>query len=191
MLAQGGKLSGEQVFTDVYWDAEECRLTERDWWLRSRAGRWELKASTEVVRVRVWCLASGVLPTVWATLPPWIIAAEDVAVSFARTGSTPSWILCLHQIPSLAAGDMGEGVTAYREITSAWQIARELADAGFLGEPETNILKGSCLDERALKDAGFQAFASFRTNREKIRWVRACGFLRVAGSTYEHDRVDQ
>ena len=124
-----------------------------------------------VVRVRVWCLASGVPPSVWATLPSWIIATEDVAVSFARTGSTPSWILCLHQIPSLAAGDMGEGVTAYREITSAWQIARELTDAGFLGEPETNILQGSCLDERALKDAGFQAFASFRTNREKIRWV--------------------
>lgn len=45
MLARGGQLAGEQVFTDVYWDAKGCGLTERDWWLRRRAGRWELKAS--------------------------------------------------------------------------------------------------------------------------------------------------
>ncbi len=51
MLAQGGKLVGEQVFTDVYWDAEGCGLTERDWWLRRRAGRWELKVRREYVHV--------------------------------------------------------------------------------------------------------------------------------------------
>lgn len=45
LLAQGGKFVGEQVFTDVYWDTQRCGLTERDWWLRARAGRWELKAS--------------------------------------------------------------------------------------------------------------------------------------------------
>lgn len=56
MLAQGGQLTGEQVFTDVYWDAEGCGLTERDWWLRSRAGRWELKASTEVVSCTGVCV---------------------------------------------------------------------------------------------------------------------------------------
>ena len=39
---------GEQVFTDVYWDTEGCGLTERDWWLRSRAGRWELKVRMEL-----------------------------------------------------------------------------------------------------------------------------------------------
>lgn len=66
---------------------------------------------------------------------------------------------------------MGGGVTAYKEVTSAWEIARELADAGFLGAPETSVLQGSCLDERVLEAAGFQAFASFRTNREKFRWV--------------------
>lgn len=49
VLARGGRLAGEQVFTDVYWDAEECGLTERDWWLRSRAGRWELKASMKEI----------------------------------------------------------------------------------------------------------------------------------------------
>lgn len=45
MLARGGQLVGEQVFTDVYWDAPGCGLIEKDWWLRSRAGCWELKAS--------------------------------------------------------------------------------------------------------------------------------------------------
>ena len=79
-------------------------------------------------------------------------------------------------MPSLATGDMGEGVTAYREITSAREIARELADAGFLGAPETNTSHDTCLDEQVLEAAGFQAFASFRTNREKFRWVRVCGF---------------
>ncbi|CAN0581629.1 unnamed protein product [Ectocarpus sp. 12 AP-2014] len=43
VLARGGHFVGEQVFTDVYWDAKGCGLTEIDWWLRSRAGRWELK----------------------------------------------------------------------------------------------------------------------------------------------------
>lgn len=51
VLAQGGVFVGEQVFTDVYWDTEGCGLTERNWWLRTRAGRWELKASI-VVRFR-------------------------------------------------------------------------------------------------------------------------------------------
>eukprot|EP00903_Cladosiphon_okamuranus_P011593 g10903.t1 len=134
VLAQGGQLSGEQVFTDVYWDAEGCGLTERDWWLRNRAGRWELK------------------------------------------------------IPSLAAGDMGEGVTAYREVTSAWEIAKELADSGFLGAPETNVLQGSRLDERGLEAAGFQAFASFRTNREKFRLK---GFaVDIDRASFGHDVVE-
>lgn len=97
-------------------------------------------------------------------------------VPLVSTGLIPSnEFYNLHQMPSLAAGDMGEGVTAYREVTSAWEIARELADAGFLGAPETNVLQGSHLDERVLEAAGFQAFASFRTNREKFRWVHACG----------------
>eukprot|EP00752_Nemacystus_decipiens_P010512 g9362.t1 len=134
VLAQGGQVNGEQVFTDVYWDTEGCELTERDWWLRSRAGRWELKT------------------------------------------------------PSLAAGDMGEGVTAYREITSAWEIARDLEDAGFLGAPGTNILHGSSLDERRLIAAGFQAFASFRTNREKFRLK---GFaVDIDRASFGHDVVE-
>lgn len=84
MLSQGGQLSGEQVFTDVYWDAEGCGLTERDWWLRSRAGRWELKASMEIVRVRVWCCGAWrpVFHELRATLPSWAISAEDFARFF-------------------------------------------------------------------------------------------------------------
>lgn len=50
VLERGGTFVGEQVFTDVYWDTPACGLTERDWWLRTRAGRWELKASECVCR---------------------------------------------------------------------------------------------------------------------------------------------
>ncbi|CAM9969069.1 unnamed protein product [Discosporangium mesarthrocarpum] len=39
----GGNLVGEHIFTDVYWDGPSCCLTERNWWLRSRSGCWELK----------------------------------------------------------------------------------------------------------------------------------------------------
>ncbi|CAM9204419.1 unnamed protein product, partial [Hapterophycus canaliculatus] len=114
-----GRLVGEQVFTDVYWDTKECGLTGKDWWLRSRAGCWELKVR--------------------------------------REGT------------SVPAADVGEGATAYREVTVASEIAAELRDAGFLPTPEACILQGSHLNDRALEAAGFEAFASFRTNREKIR----------------------
>ncbi|CAM9483748.1 unnamed protein product, partial [Choristocarpus tenellus] len=43
ILGRGGRLVGEQIFTDVYWDGPDCSLTKRGWWLRSRGGRWELK----------------------------------------------------------------------------------------------------------------------------------------------------
>ncbi|CAM9218050.1 unnamed protein product [Scytosiphon promiscuus] len=111
VLARGGKLIGEQVFTDVYWDTKECGLMERDWWLRSRAGRWELK---------------------------------------------------------MPAANVGEGATAYREVTVASAIATELREAGFLGTPEAPALQELHLNEQALEAAEFEAFASFRTNREKI-----------------------
>eukprot|EP00904_Undaria_pinnatifida_P010181 jgi/Undpi1/6293/HiC_scaffold_20.g08777.m2 len=110
LLAQGGKFVGEQVFTDVYWDTQRCGLTERDWWLRARAGRWELK---------------------------------------------------------MPAGDVGEEATAYKEITLASEIARELQVAGFLSASEARDIDTLCLDEGVLEAAGFEAFASFRTNREK------------------------
>ena len=66
---------------------------------------------------------------------------------------------------------MGEGVTAYKEVTLASEIARELMEAGFLGAPETNGSQGTCLDDLVLENAGFHSFASFRTNREKFRCV--------------------
>lgn len=68
---------------------------------------------------------------------------------------------------------MGEGVTAYREVTAPSEIARELREAGFLGESITHHLQGSRLDKRVLEAAGFEAFASFRTNRLKYRYM-AC-----------------
>lgn len=66
---------------------------------------------------------------------------------------------------------MGEGATAYREVIVATKIATELREAGFLGTPEAPTLQGSHLNEQALEAAGFEIFASFRTNREKIRCV--------------------
>ncbi len=68
---------------------------------------------------------------------------------------------------------MGEGVTAYREVTFAPEIAKELTEAGFLGAPDSNGPQGLCLNERVLEAAGFHSFASFRTNRAKFRCV-AC-----------------
>lgn len=109
--ARGGQLVGEQVFTDVYWDAPGCGLTENDWWLRCRAGRWELK---------------------------------------------------------MPAGDGGQETTAYREVTLPSEIVEELTRAGFL-RPMASISKAFFLDARVLKAAGFEVFASFRTNRTKYR----------------------
>lgn len=71
------------------------------------------------------------------------------------------------------AGDGGKGVTAYKEVTLASEIMRELKLAGFLGAPESHVGSGSSLDESMLKAAGFEVFASFRTNRAKYR----CGLL--------------
>ena len=105
-----------------------------------------------------------------ATVASRTVKADESSLFSCWYWFEPSWVVSLYrQTPSLAAGDMGEGVTAYREVTSAWEIARELADAGFLGAPETKTVRESCLDERVLEAAGFQTFAAFRTNREKFR----------------------
>ncbi|CAM9362077.1 unnamed protein product [Ectocarpus fasciculatus] len=136
VMARGGHFVGEQVFTDVYWDAKGCGLTEIDWWLRIRAGRWELK---------------------------------------------------------VPAADVGEGVTAYREVTAPSEIARKLREAGFLGESKTHHPQGSRLDKRVLETAGFEAFASFRTNRLKYRWgVFAVDIDRASGRQVEfgHEVVE-
>ncbi|OGF73645.1 hypothetical protein A2Z63_00595 [Candidatus Giovannonibacteria bacterium RIFCSPLOWO2_02_44_8] len=42
-LIQGAKLIVKTTFTDIYYDAEDFRLTIKDYWLRQREGRWELK----------------------------------------------------------------------------------------------------------------------------------------------------
>lgn len=64
-----------------------------------------------------------------------------------------------------------EGVTAYREVTSISEIAKELEAAGFLGASEAGSLPQ--LGGSALSAAGFEVFASFRTNRSKYRCVHA------------------
>lgn len=107
-----------------------------------------------------------------------VISAWQVS---AVPSQTPARVFGLTQLfvgPSanlqVPAGDMGEGVTAYKEVTLASEIARELMEAGFLGAPETNGSQGPCLDDLVLENAGFHSFASFRTNREKFRCVRLC-----------------
>jgi|SRR3989344_3674379 len=42
-LIAGAKLIAEKTFTDIYYDASDFKLTTRDYWLRQREGRWELK----------------------------------------------------------------------------------------------------------------------------------------------------
>jgi len=42
-LIDGAEFIGEKIFTDVYYDTADYSLTSNDKWLRSRAGRWELK----------------------------------------------------------------------------------------------------------------------------------------------------
>ena len=72
-------------------------------------------------------------------------------------------------VVQMPAGDVGEEATAYKEITLASEIARELQVAGFLSASEARDIDTLCLDEGVLEAAGFEAFASFRTNREKYR----------------------
>ena len=71
----------------------------------------------------------------------------------------------------MPAGDVGGEATAYREVTLASEIARELALAGFIGVSGTGDIGEVCLDEGLLEAAGLEAFASFRTNREKYRYT--------------------
>ncbi len=42
-LVAGAKLIAKKTFTDVYYDAADFRLTTKDYWLRQREGKWELK----------------------------------------------------------------------------------------------------------------------------------------------------
>jgi adenylate cyclase class IV len=42
-LIDGAEFIGEKVFTDIYYDAADYCLTANDKWLRSRAGKFELK----------------------------------------------------------------------------------------------------------------------------------------------------
>ena len=44
-LLNGAQFIGEKQFVDVYYDTADYRLTTQNWWLRSRAGQWELKLS--------------------------------------------------------------------------------------------------------------------------------------------------
>ena len=61
VLASGGQLVGDHVFWDAYWDSPDCGLTAKDWWLRNRAGRWELKASVGYPGVLAESTLRGVL----------------------------------------------------------------------------------------------------------------------------------
>ncbi len=44
-LTDGAEFLKEKTFTDVYYDTPDYALTRKDWWLRSRDGRLELKIS--------------------------------------------------------------------------------------------------------------------------------------------------
>lgn len=46
-LTAGAEFIGEKEFTDVYYDAPDHTLTKKGFWLRNRAGRFELKIPLE------------------------------------------------------------------------------------------------------------------------------------------------
>lgn len=46
-LIDGAEFIGKKVFTDIYYDTVDYSLTSNDKWLRSRAGRFELKLSLD------------------------------------------------------------------------------------------------------------------------------------------------
>ncbi len=46
-LINGAEFITEKVFTDTYYDTVDFSLTSKDKWLRSRAGKWELKVSLD------------------------------------------------------------------------------------------------------------------------------------------------
>lgn len=178
VLACGGQLVGEHVFWDAYWDASRCGLTEKDWWLRNRAGRWELKASTGLSR----CFGndnSAVLQTMMRRIR--IPRVGTLVLIYHRAAPVNSGHVfcekpadgrCLLAI-KVPAAEGGNGVTAYREITLASQIAEELKAAGFLGSgvKESAVVSTDEVNERMLEGAGFRMFASFRTNRTKYRYA--------------------
>lgn len=65
------------------------------------------------------------------------------------------------------------GAEAYREVTSAQEIARELTGAGFFS------IERVLVDDAVLKAEGFAPFASFRTNRTKFKCVVRYAFYAV------------
>ena len=42
-LIQDAKLISKKSFADIYYDTDDFRLTTKDYWLRQREGKWELK----------------------------------------------------------------------------------------------------------------------------------------------------
>lgn len=42
-LLEGAEFLAEKKFTDEYYDASDFALSRKDWWLRKRAGKFELK----------------------------------------------------------------------------------------------------------------------------------------------------
>ena len=42
-LIQDAKLISQKSFADIYYDTDDFRLTTKDYWLRQREGKWELK----------------------------------------------------------------------------------------------------------------------------------------------------
>lgn len=42
-LIKGAKFLEKKTFTDIYYDTDDFQLTTKDFWLRQRDGKWELK----------------------------------------------------------------------------------------------------------------------------------------------------
>lgn len=68
------------------------------------------------------------------------------------------------------ASQTASGAEAYWEVTADGDIAKELKTLEFPGLSDSSSSSGQPLDDRVLEAAGFETFASFRTNRIKYRY---------------------
>jgi len=51
-IVRGAEFLRKKVFTDVYYDSKDFRLTRADYWLRERDGKWELKVPVRSIATR-------------------------------------------------------------------------------------------------------------------------------------------
>ncbi|MBI3630871.1 MAG: CYTH domain-containing protein [Candidatus Sungbacteria bacterium] len=85
-LLKGAEFIGQRMMTDVYYDTADYALTMRDWWLRNRDGRFELKCRLKTDRAQFGDEIEGE-ETIRQKMN--IGAGEDLACDLAIHGYAP------------------------------------------------------------------------------------------------------